>query len=127
MTLVHTGSGRQNKMAPRIFVHLNAEGVANGLYRVEYLSAPVADARFHPPRIFSCVSRSGRRYNLPLLELQYFSREQCTFFRGVVAELLNVLFLGRKLPWCGAHVRSEVQLRRTQEVEAAVPYRLWAG
>ena len=106
----------KQSLIPKIFVRLSRGRPNDGLYRVKCLIGGKSIVLLWPG--------SGCRafISLYMFSINSFTKADCTFFRGLTAELLYTIS-GEEY----RQVSSEqVQIRQLKEVEAIVPDKLWA-
>ena len=114
---------------PKIFVRLGAaqafrafRGRTDTIYRVKQLISQRNRDGF-----LICFDRRGKMYNLYLDTLRGLTPSDCTFFRGVTAELLYIiLFLPMQFTNQSESQDAYFQTERMKEVASAIPQRLWA-
>ena len=95
-----------------VFVHFRAGLTAAGIYRIEQVTGDT----------FMAINTRGEQYAFAFSQIQDLGQRECVFFRGPVAQLLEIVFLGIK-PFYESSLMYRSELRR--RLERVVPSRLW--
>ena len=104
---------------PKILMRLSLDDDADGLYRVLRVD------ELSPPSLFHCMNKHGWYQIFYLYAIRSFNRDECIFFRGPTAELLDILHFNVNRIGILSELIQRSTRNRMRRIEHAVPIELW--
>ena len=105
---------------PKIIVRLSSGDPADGLYRVIHTDA------LSPPSCLCCVNKHGVSHFFYLYVIRSYTRDECIFFRGPMAELMNILYFKADRSEELSYMTQKLIRNSVKRVEQCVPIDLWS-